>query len=250
MARLNLEDSLLSSEEFRLYERKIGDPDKAIGSWVRAARMAQKYWIKGELIPYDIWTLHEISDLLIKYGLAEKRDECVYLKGSEKHFGWIRGKSNGGKKSKGGGRPSKNEELITTEKQDLTTENNGKQPLTLTPTLTPTQKEKKNAYGNTVKEIIDYFNDTTGKNYKSDAHETVRRIIALLKENYTIQDFKYVIDVKHSEWKNDPDMSKYIQPSTLFKKTKFDEYLNQVKVKTVEDCDNALLALFEGKNGN
>lgn len=52
---------------------------------------------------------------------------------------------------------------------------------------------------------------------------------ARLKDSYTLEDFKAVIDKKCSEWVNS-DMEKYLRPSTLFNASKFESYLNQPEV--------------------
>ena len=54
-------------------------------------------------------------------------------------------------------------------------------------------------------------------------------IKARINEGFTIDDFKKVIDIKTAEWKDDPKMSKYIRPETLFS-NKFEGYLNQITV--------------------
>lgn len=54
----------------------------------------------------------------------------------------------------------------------------------------------------------------------------LKYINARLKEKYSIEDFKKVIDYKHKEWSVKPEMKEYLQPSTLFG-NKFDQYLNQ-----------------------
>ena len=52
-----------------------------------------------------------------------------------------------------------------------------------------------------IEEIVDYLNTRAGTKYKHDAKNTVKYISARLKEGYTIEDFKYVIDVKVAEWR-------------------------------------------------
>ena len=47
-----------------------------------------------------------------------------------------------------------------------------------------------------IEEIVDYLNTRAGTKYKHDAKNTVKYISARLREGYTIEDFKYVIDVK------------------------------------------------------
>ena len=76
-------------------------------------------------------------------------------------------------------------------------------------------------------EIIKYLNEKTGSHFKPTSKSTQRLINGRLSENYTIEDFKYVIDVKTNEWKNDSKMSKYLTPDTLFNASKFEKYLNQ-----------------------
>lgn len=76
-----------------------------------------------------------------------------------------------------------------------------------------------------IEEIIDYLNEKAGTKYKSTSKNTIKHINARLKEGYTVQDFKYVIDVKVAEWQG-TKMEMYIRPSTLFN-SKMDNYVNQ-----------------------
>ena len=76
------------------------------------------------------------------------------------------------------------------------------------------------------KEIIDYLNKKTNKNYKHTANGNRRLIKARWNEGSTLEDFKKVIDVKVEQWKNDNTMKQYLRPSTLFD-NKFDGYLNE-----------------------
>ena len=87
-------------------------------------------------------------------------------------------------------------------------------------------KEQK-AQSDVYDEIINYLNDKTGSHFKPTSKSTQRLINGRLSENYSIDDFKHVIDVKTLEWKNDFKMSKYLTPDTLFNATKFEKYLNQ-----------------------
>ena len=76
------------------------------------------------------------------------------------------------------------------------------------------------------KEIIDYLNEKTGRNYKHKAKINQRVIKARMNEGYTLEDFKTVIDKKSVEWNDDVKMKEYLRPETLFG-TKFDRYLNE-----------------------
>ena len=76
-----------------------------------------------------------------------------------------------------------------------------------------------------VNEVVDYLNTAAGTSYKKNTPKTVRNIKARLKEGFTVEDFKTVIDKKVKEWKGS-DMERYLRPDTLFG-TKFEGYLNQ-----------------------
>lgn len=81
------------------------------------------------------------------------------------------------------------------------------------------------------KEVISYLNEKIGAKYKPNSALNKRLIDARAKEGYSLDDFKKVIDNKCATWSNDPKMSKYLRPQTLFG-TKFESYLNE-KVRNV-----------------
>lgn len=74
-------------------------------------------------------------------------------------------------------------------------------------------------------EIINYLNLKANTHYRHNIKKTQSLISARFNENFTLNDFKRVIDNKVSEWK-DTEMEKYLRPETLFG-TKFESYLNQ-----------------------
>lgn len=77
-----------------------------------------------------------------------------------------------------------------------------------------------------VVEIINYLNEKAKADYKPGTHKTQELIRARVREGFTVDDFKKVIDLKTAEWLDDPRMSKYLRPATLFG-NKFESYLNQ-----------------------
>lgn len=95
------------------------------------------------------------------------------------------------------------------------------------------QKMKSKISKDEIDEIVTYLNDRTGKNYRSSSKKVQQLIKARADENFTVADFKKVIDNKVTSWKNDPKMSVYLRPSTLFG-TKFEEYLNEIQVKSLD----------------
>ncbi|WP_198649524.1 conserved phage C-terminal domain-containing protein, partial [Staphylococcus agnetis] len=83
------------------------------------------------------------------------------------------------------------------------------------------------------RDVIDYLNERTGKQYKSTTKKNQTVIRARSDEGFSLDDFKKVIDNKVSEWKG-TDMEKYLRPETLFG-TKFEGYLNQQKSNAVDE---------------
>ena len=81
-------------------------------------------------------------------------------------------------------------------------------------------------YAPQVREIVEYLNAVAGTRYKSTTRNTIAHIKARLKEGFTVDDFKAVIDTKATAWKDDPKMCAYIRPQTLFG-PKFEGYLNE-----------------------
>lgn len=83
------------------------------------------------------------------------------------------------------------------------------------------------------KNIIDYLNNATGSQYRSNSRNTRQLIKARYNEGFVEDDFYTVIDNKTKEWGRNPEMNQYLRPQTLFG-TKFESYLNQKQV-TKED---------------
>lgn len=77
-----------------------------------------------------------------------------------------------------------------------------------------------------IKVIIDYLNEQTGSHFKANTSETQKSIKARLKEGYTVDDFKRVIDSKVKDWVDDERMKDYLRPQTLFRPANFEAYLN------------------------
>lgn len=78
------------------------------------------------------------------------------------------------------------------------------------------------------KEIINYLNSKTGKNYRDNVQKNRSLIKARWSEGYRLDDFKQVIDNMVKDWSG-TKYAKYLRPETLFG-TKFDGYLNQGNV--------------------
>lgn len=83
-----------------------------------------------------------------------------------------------------------------------------------------------------ITEIVEYLNTAVGSQFKPHSKETVKHIKARLREGYTLEDFKKVIDNKARDWIS-TDQEKYLRPETLFG-SKFEGYLNQHYTKKTE----------------
>jgi len=78
------------------------------------------------------------------------------------------------------------------------------------------------------KEVIEYLNSvafTTFRSHGKGSESNVDFIVARINEGFTISDFKIVIDNKVKDWLGS-EQAKYLRPSTLFIKSKFENYLN------------------------
>ena len=104
------------------------------------------------------------------------------------------------------------------------------------------------------KEVVEYLNEKTNKNFRYQSTATQRLIKARFNEGFTLEDFKKVIDTKCADWLNDEKMGftledfkkvidtkcadwlndekmvEYLRPETLFS-NKFEGYLNSAKQK-------------------
>lgn len=80
--------------------------------------------------------------------------------------------------------------------------------------------------------VINYLNEKADKNYKSTTQKTKSLINARIKEGFTLDDFKKVINTKTQQWKLSADMNRYLRPETLFG-NKFESYLQENNSKSV-----------------
>lgn len=93
---------------------------------------------------------------------------------------------------------------------------------------------KSNSFTKEIKEIIDYLNILLNKRYTYNNQSYNKKIVARLKEGFTVDDFKTVIDKKYYEW-NETEFEQYLTPDTLFAPSKFEKYLNQKAVRKTEN---------------
>lgn len=88
------------------------------------------------------------------------------------------------------------------------------------------------------KEVISYLNLKAKKNFKVDTASHHKFIKARLKEGYTLEDFKKVVDIMSTKWVG-TEYEQYLQPQTLFG-NKMDNYLNTTMPRRPQLLANAV----------
>lgn len=83
---------------------------------------------------------------------------------------------------------------------------------------------------NKAEKVMDYLNRLTGQKFQAlnpsgKPTSNTKLIICRLKEGYSKADFRKVIYTQNREWGGDEKMDKYLRPSTLFRKSNFENYL-------------------------
>ena len=98
-------------------------------------------------------------------------------------------------------------------------------------------------FNDTCNEIINCLNSLAGTNYRSNGKATQNLLKALLKD-YSKEDILLVVEKMCYKWSNpekgEKDMSEYLRPSTLFRRSNFENYLGmKVPTKKVTTKDLA-----------
>ena len=76
--------------------------------------------------------------------------------------------------------------------------------------------------------MVEYLNSQLGRTGAScfkPSGKTRELIEARLAEGHTARELRMVCWHKHRQWKDKEDMAQFLRPSTLFRKSKFEEYL-------------------------
>ena len=91
--------------------------------------------------------------------------------------------------------------------------------------------------------IIGYLNEKTEKSFRANTKAYQSCINARYKEGFREADFFKVVDIMVTKWGNDPKMSEYLRPQTLFG-TKMESYLQSQPYKDPHKVDREY-----GENG-
>jgi uncharacterized phage protein (TIGR02220 family) len=76
-------------------------------------------------------------------------------------------------------------------------------------------------------QILAYLNKRAGRGYQP-VKANLSLIVGRLKEGATLDQCKAVIDAKAAAWGNDPKMSGYLRPKTLFSAINFSQYAGEL----------------------
>ena len=103
------------------------------------------------------------------------------------------------------------------------------------PNLNENPKKEKNFTGRGAKisdsgqvsEVVNFLNETVKPacNFRESSKATAAHIRQRVAEGFSVSDICIVIEHKSSQWRNDPKMSEYLRPATLFGTGKFEAYL-------------------------
>lgn len=102
---------------------------------------------------------------------------------------------------------------------------------------TITEKDKEQSEDTEIyKRIIEHLNMVCGTRYRCESEDSTKFIRERLDEGFSEEDFYDVIDKKANEWLG-TQWEQYLRPYTLFRKEKFENYLNQ-KVQKKQETKN------------
>jgi uncharacterized phage protein (TIGR02220 family) len=95
-----------------------------------------------------------------------------------------------------------------------------------------------------------YLNLKAGSTFSVKSKPIQRIVKARYDEGRSLEDFKRVIDRKVAQWKTDPTMCAYLRPSTLFRASRFEEYLHEPEHSNPKAEADAIIESMKRSNGN
>jgi len=77
-----------------------------------------------------------------------------------------------------------------------------------------------------VEEVIAFMNKLYKRNFKHDSLYATKELRVRLTES-SVEDILKVVANRYAEWKDDAVMEKHLNPTTIFRPSKFDKYLEE-----------------------
>jgi uncharacterized phage protein (TIGR02220 family) len=87
--------------------------------------------------------------------------------------------------------------------------------------------------------VLAFVNEKTGRNFR-EVDANLKPIMARIREGATEGQCRQVIASKVREWQDDPEMSKHLNPETLFRPSKFAKYLGALDGPQIDKFAGAL----------
>jgi uncharacterized phage protein (TIGR02220 family) len=81
----------------------------------------------------------------------------------------------------------------------------------------------------TVSRVVAKINELGGTHYRDDKPETLRNLLACLREGRTEAECLAVVEGRHAAWAGNDKMLEYFRPSTLFAQAHFEDYLQDAQ---------------------
>lgn len=75
-------------------------------------------------------------------------------------------------------------------------------------------------------EALRFLNEKTGKAYR-EVDANLKLIESILKSGVSLEDIRTVTMRKVRDWRDNPKMADYLRPSTLYRRSNFEQYLGQ-----------------------
>ena len=79
-----------------------------------------------------------------------------------------------------------------------------------------------------VVEVIEFMNKLYGRNFKANSEYATKGLKERLN-NYTVDQIKLVVSNRYVEWKDDAVMMKHLNPTTIFRPSKFEKYIEEAE---------------------
>lgn len=119
--------------------------------------------------------------------------------------------------------------IVNYEKYQMNGTEDGTEDGPKTVTEQECKNEKNNLYRQNALQILSYLNEKTGKRYRDTS-----LIEARLKDGGSVDDCRKIIDTKMQDPYFREENPKYLNPQTLFRKSHWDQYLNETPLQEVK----------------
>jgi len=96
-------------------------------------------------------------------------------------------------------------------------------------TLNPIDPRDRVSLHHAAKEVLDHLNVMCGKRFR-ETDTNLDFIKARLKSGVSISICRKIINLKCAKWLGKSEFEEYLRPSTLFNKTKFEQYYGELKL--------------------